>query len=98
MEKARILQGKQRVHDLKVWQVYFEALKNGRKKFELRKMDRDFRVGDFLVLEEYDNENNHYTGRKIQAIIDFMIIGAQFGVEKDYCCMSITVFPLSNPI
>lgn len=44
------------VHELKTWPYYFEEVWNGTKTFEVRKNDRDFRVGDTLILQEYDHE------------------------------------------
>lgn len=40
------------IHQLKCETQYFEALTSGLKPFEIRKNDRDFRVGDFLALNE----------------------------------------------
>lgn len=40
-------------HHLKTWPTYFNAVKNGSKKFEIRVNDRDYRTGDILVLEEF---------------------------------------------
>ena len=91
MEQALIINKDIRAHRLKTWKPYYQALADRKKKFELRKMDRDFRVGDTLILQEYDNENKMYTGRELEAIIDFMIIGGKFGVQDDYCCMSLTI-------
>ena len=39
-------------HDLKILPQYFEAVIKGRKKFELRKNDRDFNVGCILLNKE----------------------------------------------
>lgn len=43
-----------KVHELKTWPTYFRAVADGDKRFEIRKNDRDFRVGDFVELLEYD--------------------------------------------
>lgn len=53
-------------HELKVWQSYFHALWDGVKPFELRRDDRDFRVGDTLRLRETYYHNGEYTGREIR--------------------------------
>jgi hypothetical protein len=39
-------------HYLKTETQYWQAVEKGEKKFELRKNDRDYRVGDYLHLEE----------------------------------------------
>ncbi len=53
------------VHELKLWDVYFREVKNGNKTFEVRLNDRNFKVGDFLLLNEYDPDREIYLGRKI---------------------------------
>lgn len=50
-------------HKLKTWPKWFEAVIEGRKTFELRNNDRDFREGDRLVLREWDPETKCYSGR-----------------------------------
>lgn len=49
------------IHGLKIAPEYFDAVRRGVKNFELRKNDRDFKVGDYLALNEWDGEA--YTGR-----------------------------------
>lgn len=40
------------IHQLKIDSKYFEDVASGKKTFEARNNDRDFRVGDFLALNE----------------------------------------------
>lgn len=49
------------IHALKTLPEYFDAVWQGDKKFELRENDRNFKVGDYLALNEWDG--NEYTGR-----------------------------------
>lgn len=64
-------------HELKIYQEYFEAVKDGRKKFEIRKNDRDYKVGDILVLLEYDKYYEAFTGEKITVEISYLTGYAQ---------------------
>lgn len=43
-----------KVHELKTLQPYYSEVEKGLKNFELRFNDRDFRVGDVLVLRPWD--------------------------------------------
>lgn len=53
------------VHKLKTWPVYFYAVTAGTKTFEIRKNDRDFRVGDVLILQCYDPKAQTYNGQEV---------------------------------
>lgn len=54
-----------RLHALKLHPGYFDAAVELRKPFEIRRNDRDFQLGDYLLLEEYDPATKGYTGRHI---------------------------------
>lgn len=41
------------IHALKTLPEYFEAVWENKKTFELRKNDRDFKVGDYLAFNEW---------------------------------------------
>ena len=45
-----------RTHRLKVFAKYADAIMNGTKTFEIRKNDRNFKVGDKIVFEVLANE------------------------------------------
>lgn len=48
------------VHRLKIAPEYFEAVQSGAKKAEVRNNDRNFKVNDTILLQEY--KNGRYTG------------------------------------
>lgn len=64
------------VHKLKININYFKDVLIGKKTFEVRKNDRDYKVGDSIVLNEWNNEEQYFTGRKVSGkityITDFM--------------------------
>lgn len=77
------------IHHLKTWPEYFEKVLSGKKRFELRKDDRNFEEGDYLVLREYDPIKNRYTGRRCPVVVEYLLKGGQFGIEEGNVCMSI---------
>lgn len=71
------------IHELKILPEFFEAVTSGRKQFEIRKNDRDFKVGDQLILREYKKYIKHelpgitrptfsYTGDSYKAEITYI--------------------------
>lgn len=51
-----------KVHELKILPEHYQPVLDDLKKAELRKNDRDYQVGDHIVLKEW--ENGSYTGRQ----------------------------------
>lgn len=93
------------LHELKTWKEYFDPMWIGQKLFEARKNDRDFKVGDDLLLIETDlggagmtdyDLSHHPTGRTILAHVQYILPGGQFGIAKDHCVMSIDILE-KNP-
>lgn len=56
----------------KIWPKYFELIKSGKKKFELRLADFKIKEGDTLVLEEWDPETKQCTGRSIKKKVGYI--------------------------
>ncbi len=65
--------GEVTVHELKILPEYFAAIVSGEKRFEIRKNDRNYKVGDILRLMKYEDDN--FTGdvhvSEITYITDF---------------------------
>lgn len=61
-------------HDLKIQPEFFKAVVEGTKTFEIRRNDRNFLIGDVLVLKEYDG---NYTGKSQEVKITYMTDYAQ---------------------
>ena len=76
-------------HELKTWSEYYTNILLGEKTFEVRKNDRDFQKGDILILKEWNNEINEYTGKSIVRTVGYILHGGQFGIEDGYCVMQL---------
>lgn len=81
-----------KTHELKTHPEYFQAIFNHSKDFELRKNDRDFKVGDELKLMEFDPEKNEYTGAVITVWVNYILHGGKFGLEDGYVIMNIVSY------
>jgi len=76
------------IHELKTFPDFFNAVISGKKTFEVRKADRDFRVGDMLALNEYDPEAKVYTRNSCLVYIDYILSNEEY-TKSGYVVMSI---------
>lgn len=76
-----------KIHTLKILPEYYKAVLFGDKTFEVRKNDRDYKVGDRLYLREFDGKN--YTGNVDEKTITYILPGGNYGLEKDYVILAI---------
>jgi hypothetical protein len=77
-------------HRLKTWPVFFAEVATGAKTFEIRKNDRDFRVGDVLILAEYDPDTGIYSGYELRVIVNYSVMLDSIpGMPKGFIGMSI---------
>lgn len=78
-----------KIHYLKIMPKYYDSLKHGYKPFEIRKNDRDFKVGDILTLQEYDIEAKEYTeSDELYFDITYILDDVQY-LQDGYICMGI---------
>jgi hypothetical protein len=77
-------------HELKTWPDAFDAVYTGRKRYEVRVMDRDFCVGDRLHLREWDPDQKYF-GREFLAEITYMTSGGDWGLPPGLCVMSLAL-------
>ena len=74
------------IHELKILPEYFHAVKVGAKRFEVRKDDRPFEVGDVLRLREFDGQK--YTGEEVDVEVSYILRGSEY-CKDGYCVLSI---------
>lgn len=58
---------------------FYDLIKSGKKKFDLRLNDFDITEGDTLLLEEWDPKTQKYTGRKHSAKVTYVL---KFPLDK----------------
>lgn len=88
------LKQKNMIHELKTWPTYFRQVVKGVKEFEIRKDDRKYRIGDTLLLKEYQpaslRKEGGYTGRECKVKVKYILRDAvPFGVSRDFIVMPI---------
>lgn len=77
------------IHELKTSPEPFQAVIEGRKRFELRVADRSFAVDDFVLLREWEPETGAYTGRWLRARITYIAAPGTWGLPAELCVLSI---------
>ncbi len=82
-EKAR-----KKLIEKKILPEYYHSVRINEKTFELRKDDSDYRIGDVLVLKEWDGKN--YTGNLLVREITYILRDVpQYGLMEGYCILGI---------
>lgn len=83
-------------HELKTDSDVFGAVVRGDKLYEIRKDDRDFKVGDVLHLKETVHTGEEmiqgaplkYTGREAWVEVGHILRGPVYGLTLGWCIMS----------
>ena len=72
----------------KILCAYFQDVKDGIKKFEIRKDEDDIQPEDEVILKEFNGLE--YTGREVKVKVDYVLRYAQ-GLQEGFCIWSITL-------
>ena len=84
-----------RVHELKTVRPWFSVVYYGYKTAELRKHDRDYRVGDRLRLREWFPAEECYGSNEVLARITHIVTDADGPwLAPGYCMLSLKVLAL----
>lgn len=78
----------QRIHQIRLSSQYFDDVCSGKKSFEFRKNDRNYKVGDILEMTEFKDGKN--TGRMVRVIVTYFLDGFT-GMEDDYCILGTSL-------
>ncbi|WP_454151496.1 DUF3850 domain-containing protein [Microbacterium lacticum] len=84
------------LHELKSWPEFFGPLSAGVRTHELRRNDRDYQIGDQLLLKEYLPDAESFTGAELLLEITSLTssqipcaVSAE-GLHQDFCILSVT--------
>lgn len=82
------------IHAVKATPKFFEDVTSGKKPFEVRKNDRDYRECDYIALNEYDPdaaapEREQYSGRSALFQISYILDNPEY-CKEGYVILTIT--------
>lgn len=85
-----------RTHVLKIREPYFSDILNGLKTFEIRKNDRNYKVGDRLTLQLYPYSNDITKEKELSVEITYILKDVpEYGLDKDCCILSFQLLDWS---
>lgn len=93
------------MHELKTDPAVFQAALDGAKTYEIRFNDRDYKVGDELLLRETKHTGAEmavsklpveYTGRTLHKTVAHVLQG--YGLQEGWCILSYKIPPATHEI
>lgn len=77
-------------HKIKIKKMYYDAVLSGEKTFEIRKNDRDYKVGDIIhFVPIADNGDMIIPHNPKEYKITYVFHGGEYGLENRYCVFGI---------
>lgn len=80
-------------HELQLWPACFAAVNDGSKPFDVRENDRNFQVGDRLLLREFDPDTEQLTGHTLTRWVSYVLQGGLFGIQPNWCVLGFSEIP-----
>lgn len=85
-------------YEVKSWPWFFEEMITGRKKHDMRdKRDREYKVGDKMLLREFDPRTGQYSGRAAIGTITYITDNvtpcamSSAALDRDFAILSLDV-------
>ena len=74
------------IHKIKIKYKYYRDVLNGDKTFEIRKNDRDYKVGDIIqFVPVADDSDMIIPHNPNEYKITYVFHGGEYGLEEGYC-------------
>lgn len=90
---AGVPENELKTHNVKLAASWWNDVTSGKKRFELRKNDRGYKVGDKLLMQEY--AAGAFTGRSILVDITYML-EEYSGLTEGYAILGIELLKVSE--
>jgi len=78
-------------HRVKCEQPFFNDIKNGKKVFDIRLNDRNYKKNDIVDFRLYNKQEKKYLNEVITVKINYIITGKDFCGIKKYCVFSFII-------
>lgn len=78
-----------KTHMLKSWPEEFRKVRDGLKRHEVRTFDRDFKMGDHIILQEWDPVEKQVTGYIQEVVITDITRPGTFSLPAHLGVLSI---------
>lgn len=76
---------------LKIWPQSFEDVCKGLMSYQMRRNDRNYQVGDQLILCEFEPHKGEYTEREVHCTVIHITPGGRQGLLGAHCILGISV-------
>lgn len=90
-------------YEVKSWPWFFESMCAGVKTHDMRdKRDRNYKVGDRMLLREFDPRTGAYTGREAIAVITYITDNvtpcamSSSALDRNHAILSVRVSELGD--
>lgn len=77
------------LYELKIDLKYYTALSDGKKTFEIRYNDRDYKVGDIIRLCVYDRIKQVYLTDYDSLLYEITYVLDDYGLLPNYVCLGM---------
>lgn len=75
-------------HTLKIVNPYYDDVRRNVKNFEIRKDDRDYKLGDMIHFCLYDKEKDFVHDADMGRVVKYILRDAeQYGLKEGYCIL-----------
>lgn len=78
-----------KLHELKIKEEYYDAIKLGLKTFELGNNYRDYQVGDLIEFKVIYDNGYIEKPDEVYKITYVLKDVPEYGLDRDYCILSI---------